>query len=241
MEHSFDVKLAQKYGVKAAIVIRHLQFWLYKNKANGQHQYNGRTWTYNSIRAYTEIFPYWTSRQIRRIFQALEKQDVIIKGNYNKTAYDRTAWYAFKDEKRYLLTLKPISPNSKMEFSKRLNGFHQRVKPIPVNNTVNNTVNTPYSPPNGDGFARFWKIYPKKVGKGAARTAFSKVKPSEELLEKIIVAVEQQKLSEQWKCESGRFIPNPATWLNQERWGDELPHKETIAEMHKRLKATGEI
>ena len=69
-------------------------------------------------------------------------------------------------------------------------------------------------------FERFWKAYPKKVGKGEAKKAFAKVKgvPVETLIE----AVERQKQSKQWKADGGQYIPNPATWLNQERWEDDL-------------------
>lgn len=71
-------------------------------------------------------------------------------------------------------------------------------------------------------FDEFWAAYPKKVGKGDARKAFQKVKVP---LETILKAVEAQKASAQWTKEDGRFIPNPSTWLNQERWCDELPNQ----------------
>ena len=67
-------------------------------------------------------------------------------------------------------------------------------------------------------FDRFWSAYPRKVGKEAARKAFRRVSaPIETLLD----AIERQKRSRQWQEENGRFIPNPATWLNQGRWEDE--------------------
>jgi hypothetical protein len=71
-----------------------------------------------------------------------------------------------------------------------------------------------------DAFDRFWKAYPKKVGKDAARKAFAKVKAPVDVL---LSAVEAQKRSRQWLKDSGQYIPNPATWLNQGRWEDELP------------------
>lgn len=67
-------------------------------------------------------------------------------------------------------------------------------------------------------FDRFWDAYPKKVGKEEARKAFRKVKVKVDVL---IEAVERQKTWTQWQVEKGRFIPNPATWLNQGRWEDE--------------------
>lgn len=74
---------------------------------------------------------------------------------------------------------------------------------------------------SGD-FLELWKVYPKKTAKGKAFDAWCKIRPDAELLEKMLAAVEQQKQSTQWQEKKGRFIPNPATWLNQERWDDEL-------------------
>lgn len=68
-------------------------------------------------------------------------------------------------------------------------------------------------------FDRWWAVYPKKVGKEAARRSFAKVKVDVDVL---IKAVEEQKQSVQWKKYNGRYIPNPATWLNQGRWEDEI-------------------
>jgi hypothetical protein len=88
-------------------------------------------------------------------------------------------------------------------------------------------------------FDSFWREYPKKVGKGAARKAFERLKPPRALFEKMLLAIEQQKQSEQWKVQGGRFIPYPATWLNHERWSDEVEYKETIAEQMSRLEKEG--
>ena len=79
--------------------------------------------------------------------------------------------------------------------------------------------NTPHTP-KGVAFDEFWKAYPKKVGKEAARKAFGKVKVP---IESLLTAIERQKCSDQWTKDNGQYIPNPATWLNQGRWEDELP------------------
>ena len=72
-----------------------------------------------------------------------------------------------------------------------------------------------------DGFDVFWLNYPKKIGKGAARRAWKKIKSKKEVLEKLKSVLPRQKQSEQWTKENGQFIPNPATYLNQGRWEDE--------------------
>jgi biotin operon repressor len=72
-------------------------------------------------------------------------------------------------------------------------------------------------------FDRFWSVYPKKVDKAEAQKVWAKLNPSKELVEQIVAAVERQKLTRQWLEENGRYVPNPTTWLNQQRWTDELP------------------
>jgi len=67
-------------------------------------------------------------------------------------------------------------------------------------------------------FDRFWSAYPRKVGKAAARKAWSRAHPD---LEAVLAALVWQVRSEEWNRESGRFIPHPATWINQGRWDDD--------------------
>lgn len=75
--------------------------------------------------------------------------------------------------------------------------------------------------PHGTAFEEFWSCYPKQVGKEQARKAFALVRePVSVLLE----AIAQQKQSAQWTKDGGAFIPNPATWLRQQRWEDRLPY-----------------
>lgn len=70
-------------------------------------------------------------------------------------------------------------------------------------------------------FAAFWDAYPKKVGKGAAEKAFERCHVTDELLRRMLDAIASAKQTAQWRDENGRFIPNPATWLNQKRWDDD--------------------
>lgn len=83
-------------------------------------------------------------------------------------------------------------------------------------------LNTPPTPTGVEtGFDEFWKTYPKKVNKVTSLKSWNKIKPEKELQTKILEAIEKQKRSEQWKRENGRYVPDPATWLNNKRWEDE--------------------
>ena len=133
MEHSFNIEYAKKYGLEEAILIGNMRHWITKNKANRKHVYDGRVWTYNSHKAFVEIYPYWNEHKIRRILDSLVEQEVLVKGNYNKMSYDRTTWYAFKDESMFL-------QNSQIELADLPNGYDEIARPIPVINTDINTI-----------------------------------------------------------------------------------------------------
>lgn len=85
--------------------------------------------------------------------------------------------------------------------------------------------NIPPISPNGESdrfFDAFWKLYPRKVGKTKARKAWDKLKPDHDLMHLMGSGLRRQMNSPQWQEEGGRFIPHPATWLNQRRWEDEI-------------------
>lgn len=71
-------------------------------------------------------------------------------------------------------------------------------------------------------FDDFWEEYPRKVSKKMAKKAWDKISPNQELAEKIICALYQQKKYWKQKEVEIQFIPHASTWLNQERWEDEL-------------------
>ncbi len=78
-----------------------------------------------------------------------------------------------------------------------------------------------YSAQESEAFAAFWRAYPRKAARARAEAAFAKIAPDEELLARMLKAIDQQRRTQEWKKEQGRFIPYPATWLTQRRWEDE--------------------
>lgn len=68
-------------------------------------------------------------------------------------------------------------------------------------------------------FDLFWRAYPRKDGKKTAKEKFDRLEDID--VQVLIRAIEKQKQSSQWQRDNGRYIPLPATWLNQRRWEDE--------------------
>jgi hypothetical protein len=97
------------------------------------------------------------------------------------------------------------------------------------NTQSNNTKSIKNPSANGEGdlaldegFEKFWKLYPKKKGRKDAAKAWAKLKPDAELHQTLITALGSHCISEDWAKDGGRYIPNASTWINGERWTDEL-------------------
>ena len=135
MEHSFNIELAKEYGILEAILLKNIWFWIEKNRANEKNFYDGTYWTYNSTRAFNELFPYASESSIKRALKSLQEKGIIKTGNYNKSSYDRTLWYAFTDLGESIVS------NRQMETNKSSNGNEQNELTIPDINTNDKITN----------------------------------------------------------------------------------------------------
>ena len=218
MNYSFDINHAKQYGVDEAIIIYNFQFWLMKNKANGNNLHDGRHWTYNSVRAYSELFPFWTQAKIKRILKSLVDQGVLVKGCYNKVKYDRTNWYAFQDESIFLPLAESDqwkSENQPIKETKPANQKDETSQPIPDINQIVNSDSKPVTITD-DSFNTFWQLYDKKTSHNKCLAKWRKIKP--ELHETIFHHVREYVKSTPDK----KFRKNPETYLNNSGWNDEI-------------------
>ena len=142
MEHHFNVELATKIGLEESILVGYIHYWISKNKANNKHLYDGKYWTYNSVKAFKTMFPYIPERTLARKLKGLEEKGFILSKNYNENQYDRTLWYTLTDMGEALIN------GEDFPFVKMANGLCQNDKsicqngePIPVTiEPVTNTV-----------------------------------------------------------------------------------------------------
>jgi hypothetical protein len=112
--HAFDVHLATEYGIKEAIIIHHFQYWIEINQRLKRNRHEGRTWSYQTLDEIAAHFPYLSKSSVFDIIEKLcrgkgrksqkdelDFEPVLMKGNFNKTAYDQTIWYAFINEEMF--------------------------------------------------------------------------------------------------------------------------------------------
>lgn len=103
MEHSFDVNVAEKIGIEAAIFLKNIYWWCKHNCKNKKNIHDGRAWTYNSRRTWKDLFPYMKDSRIRGALKLLADEGYIETGTFNKMAYDRTTWYTVTEAGANLL------------------------------------------------------------------------------------------------------------------------------------------
>jgi hypothetical protein len=82
-------------------------------------------------------------------------------------------------------------------------------------------------------FEKFWQAYPRKVAKGAARKAWAKLQKVLPAVEVLIEAAKKQgevyKSRPSFHYDGWAFFPHASTWLNAERWTDEIERPKALA------------
>lgn len=193
MDYSFSVEVARRYGVDVAIFLKNLYWWSYQNAKVKRNIYDESCWSYNTLDAYTKIFPFWTKDQIRRIIKSARDEGLIKVANYNQHAYDRTYWYALTDAGlSYFAPLDmPIGKNDDAPETRATpdvgeipQGSGGNPTPIPdskpdakqkIKTLVHSDERTLSSEDLALAFAYFLSFYPKsrKRNKKAAQKAFN--------------------------------------------------------------------
>lgn len=221
--HGFEIADANKYGVEGAVMLTNLVFWIAKNKANEKHEHDGRTWTYNSAKAFAKLFPYWSEKQVRRILDSLIKDGAIVTGSFNESSYIHTRWFALVDESRLSghidlpkranrssqtgTSLTDSKPNGKTHEGEEVFldlGIETRNEKLIASLLRQSHIET------------LWNLYPKKTGdkKAALRLIGNKLrKHSFEALKKGIEDYIASKTGVEEK-----FIASPYNWFSADRF-----------------------
>lgn len=87
--------LAKVIGLNEALMLQQLHYWI----RIGTNEKEGFKWVYNSYESWHLQFPFWSARTIKRIVYNLEKQGLVISGNFNTLKMDKTKWYRIDYEK----------------------------------------------------------------------------------------------------------------------------------------------
>jgi hypothetical protein len=75
-------------------------------------------------------------------------------------------------------------------------------------------------------FADFWTLFPKRIARMEAEKSWSRLSPAQ----RVDALVGLCAWRPVWIAENRlQFVPNASTWLNQQRWTDELPDQWAVS------------
>ena len=144
--HYFDVEVAQRCGVNAAILLSDIQYWCERSKGDPAHLREGRVWMWSSVRDFRERHPYLTARQIRYALEQLTAAEVVITAQYSDRALDRTIWYSPVDltpvANAFDNSGKCIGQQCQMQMTPVANAFDKSGVPTTIHyrETLENTI-----------------------------------------------------------------------------------------------------
>ncbi|MCQ1533544.1 helix-turn-helix transcriptional regulator [Mitsuokella jalaludinii] len=245
----FKSSVAKVIGVTGAIILNNLHYWINHNEANEKNFFDGCYWTYNSIKAFCEQFPFLSRNSITRALSKLEKDGYIKTGFHNENSWDRTKWYALTD-KGYALVGKPVStgdtPKDNDAFTQKQKcsftqskkcSFTQKQKS--TNKQINtdreiqhsNNNNDPFctgSPALDDalhGFDEMRKKLRKPLTDRAKRLTLGKLEKLAPGNEEMQIAILDQSVENSWQ---GVYRLKTEDWKGNR--GDEMPRQYREAE-----------
>ncbi|MBG9547347.1 conserved phage C-terminal domain-containing protein [Cytobacillus firmus] len=82
--------LAVKLGMKEAIVLQHVHYWL----SVSRNEKDGRKWVYNTYEEWKKQLPFWSLSTIKRTIAILEEKGYLLSDNFNAHNWDQTKWYS---------------------------------------------------------------------------------------------------------------------------------------------------
>ena len=206
---AFHPSLARELdGIEEAIFYQQLYYW--KDKGNREDGFIHKT--IEDIEEETTL----TRRQQDRIRAKLVKMGWIEIKKTHAPNGKPTLHY------RCLVDMTICTKRTNGNVQKVQNHLYERDKCSIAEITTEITTDTLLA-----DFEAFWEQYPRKTAKKAALLAWRRAKIAHDRVPTILGALANQKKSQQWTKDDGRFIPHAATWINQERWNDEPTSKGT--------------
>jgi len=93
IDHPITIVLpiAKAIGLNEAIVLQRLHELL--NEPGATVERGGHTWVRSTYEQWHDNFPFWSIITIKRIFNRLEKEGIIITRRFNKSNWDQTKYY----------------------------------------------------------------------------------------------------------------------------------------------------
>lgn len=161
-----------------------------------------------------------SKRAVRRNLDALIDRGLIVKEEANVNGVKYCSYCTkLNDTQRYSTVMDgnvPSGDNMSPGWGQYVPGGGDNMSP---NNKERNNRDIKERESKEKEFDQFWAAYPRKINKQDARRAFEKAEVD---IDTLLSSLERHKRSKQWSESNGKYIPHPATYLNKQKWEDEL-------------------
>lgn len=127
--HYFNTTVAAEIGVNAAVIFQNFAYWIDFNSKQGRNFHDETYWMFSTSKEIAEQFEYLSEKQCRTAIDKLIDTGYIKTGNYNRTAYDRTRWFALTEKGESVLQ------TEEKQMPKKANGEGKKVIAIPDSKT----------------------------------------------------------------------------------------------------------
>ena len=220
--------IAKEYGLKEAVFLHNLMFWVRVNRSNGVNFKDGRWWSYNTFEGLAQLMPWWTAKQIRAVVKNCEEKGALLVGDFNENRQLRTLWYSPSDAVLQVYGDDWTGDAEANTESICPFGQTERAEPnaqtgkclIGIKN--NNKKKTPIAPKGDDArFEKFWRTYrdvycaadhSRAGDKTKARKAWSKLQLDDALAAKLWAYLKAQMQTDLHR--RGFGIQYASTFLN---------------------------
>lgn len=206
--------LAVAIGLNEAIVLQQVHYWLERSN----NEIDGHRWVYNTVQQWQDQFPFWSLDTVRRTLVSLKEKGLLIGERLSESRFDKTMYYRIDYDNLAAFDDGILqSGGCKVQSSGGAKANRLNKAAETTQETTQETTSV------ADAFEVFWTAGLAKVGK----------KPA---MQKFAAAIKKyrfdplefaQRLADDVKAriaagQLGIDRLHPATYLNQERWNDEI-------------------
>jgi hypothetical protein len=200
-------ELIEEWGIARAAVISLVHFRCQGRKDVHEDE-DGRAWWRASIADLAKLFSY-SPNGMTKVLDGLVRDGALVREKFRLEEWTDQTY-------SYRVLLSPQSSESNV--AKVGMPDPNKVVNVPISDEdEENTLIAPEEDER-DPFDEWWQLWPKKVGRSEAERAFSKVmhKTMRGRFAELVALTRRYAIAS--SDQEKRYLPNPATWLNQSRW-----------------------
>jgi uncharacterized protein YlbG (UPF0298 family) len=113
---SFRTLYAEKYGIECAILIQGIQLGLSLNRNKESHRKFGKVWMYNSIREWSETYPFMSESTVKRTLNKLKELKIIEVMQLDSNPMNKTNWYTLTNALGQFEPIEEFSLNQSKQY-----------------------------------------------------------------------------------------------------------------------------